>query len=207
MPTPFSAAGARISERLQRSLNQILDYDPDTRAELGKLEGRVIAIEISEPSVDCYLLPGSDGLRLVFERPPRVDVTITGRPLALLGMLTRRETAQGHVEIRGDIHLAQRFQQIMQQLDIDWEEFLAGHIGDVAAHQLGRVGRGLQHRLRTIGVTLRRQVDDYMQYEQQRLPLRHELDDFSHAVDELRDALARAEQRLQRVQKTRDIPS
>ena len=46
------------------------------------------------------------------------------------------------MQIIGDIGLAQRFQGIMQGLDIDLEEPLARLAGDAAAYQIARFARG-----------------------------------------------------------------
>lgn len=186
--------------QMQQGLNRILAYDPETEAALAALDGRVIEIEIREPDMQLFLLPGSHGLQLNRCRPSQVDVTISGRPVALLAMLGRRETSQGQVEIHGDIYLAQRLQAILRQMDIDWDEFLARYVGDTAAHRLGRLGRELRSHLQTAGVTLRSQISEYLLYEQQLLPMREEIDTFSQAVDSLRDDVERTEQRLRRLQ-------
>lgn len=199
----MSRSLAFVLERIEQAINHVLHYDPDSRAALAELAGRVIAVEVSEPALQLYLLPGADGLQISNTAPGDVDVTIAGRPLALLGMVTRRDASQGHVEIRGDIHLAQRLQQILRQLDIDWEEMLAQRLGDVAAHRLGHLGRRLRQRLQILAGSLHDQFSDYLQHEQRFLPLRHEIDEFSEAVDELRDAVERAEQRLVRLERRR----
>lgn len=199
-PGYFPRSVSFMLEQLQQGLNRMLAYDPQTESALAALEGRVIAVEIREPDLQLFLLPGSQGLRLSTSPPPQVDVTISGRPLALLGMLGRREASQGQVEIRGDIYLAQRLQAILRQVDIDWDEFLARYVGDTAAHRLGRFGRNLHRHLQAAGLTLHSQISEYLLYEQRVLPMREEIDTFSQSVDRLRDDVERTEQRLRRLQ-------
>lgn len=187
----------------ENALGRVLAHDPDTQAALAELAGRVFAIEITEPSWRFYVLPRADGLGLIVTQPERIDVTISGRPAALLGMLARRQSSQGHVELRGDIHLAQRLQTILRELDVDWDDFLSRYVGDVAAHRIGRIGRRVSGVLLQGGRRLTEQLDDYIRYEQQLLPPRAEVDEFMQSVDELRDDVERLQQRLQRLQRRR----
>lgn len=190
---------------MQAGINRVLSYDIETRGALAQLEGKIIALEITGPGIRVYLQPEHMGVILSREQPGPVDVSICGRPAALLGMVMRRDESrsQGHVEIRGDIHLAQRLQQIMQSLDIDWEEFVATYTGDMAAHHIGRIGRGMGRYLNMVGRRLAVQFSEYVHYEQNMLPLRAEIDQFINEVDSLRDDVERLQQRLKRVERQR----
>ncbi len=120
-------------------------------------------------------------------------------------MITGREDAgsQGHVEIRGDIHLAQRVQQIMKSANIDWEELLSNYVGDMAAHHIGRVGRELGQYVNAARRGFVTQLSEYMQHEQRLFLSRWEAERFVEAVDTLRDDVERARQRLQRLEQQR----
>lgn len=197
---------ALLLETLQSAINRLLIYDPDSRMALAQLEGRVIAIEVTEPALRLYLLPGHTGVELSAEQPASVDVTISGRGSALLAMITRGEnsnSSQGHVEIRGDVHLAQRVQYILKSINIDWEEFLSQYVGDMAAHRLGRMGREMRGYLGSAGRSLAMQFSEYLRYEQNLLPARHEVDRFIEEVDALRDDVERVQARLKRLEQKR----
>lgn len=190
---------------LQSSANRLLAYDSETLAALAQLEGKVIAIEITQPAWWLYLLPGSHGITLEALAPERVDVSIAGRPGALLGMVIGDQDAgsQGHVEIRGDIHLAQQVQRIMKAADVDWEELLSAYLGDMAAHHLGRIGREMGRSMNAAGRSFANQFVEYMRYEQTMLPPRREVERFIEAIDTLRDDVERARQRLARLEQQR----
>lgn len=205
MRTTAFRPSALLLTSLQAGINRLLAFDTGARSALAQLAGKVIAIEITQPPYQVFLLPGSDYLELTAARPGHVDVSIRGRPAALLGMVIGKQDArsQGHVEIRGDIHLAQRFQQIMQALDVDWEEFISMYAGDMAAHHIGRLGRDAGRYFMTARQSLITQFTEYLRYEQNMLPLRHEIDHFIEAVDGLRDDVERVQQRLQQLEQQR----
>lgn len=202
MSTTSLRPSAWLLAGLERTINRLLVHDRETLQALEQLAGKVIRIEITQPSWHLFLLPGSHGISLEISPPERVDVCISGRPSALLGMVTGQQDAgsQGHVAIRGDIHLAQRLQQILKSAAIDWEELLSSYIGDMAAHHMGRVGRELRYYVAAAGRGFVAQFSEYIQHEQQLFLSRQEAERFGEAVDTLRDDVERARQRLQRLE-------
>lgn len=202
----FSQSSGFLLSALQSGINHLLNYDPDTRSELRRLEGRVIAVEVTQPTLQLFILPDPAGLQLTTTRPLRVDVTISGHASALIGMITRRDrpnTSQGHVEIRGDVHLAQRVQHVLKSVNIDWEEFISRYAGDMAAHRIGRLSRDMRGYISSAGRTLASQFSEYLIYEQDMLPVRHEVERFVEEVDTLRDDVERTQLRLKRLEQQR----
>jgi ubiquinone biosynthesis protein UbiJ len=79
---------------LEAALNSYLALDPEARAQLAQLHGRVIALELVGPGIRLYLLPAPDGIKLLerFEGEP--DCLLSGTPLALARMHDRRTSTQ-----------------------------------------------------------------------------------------------------------------
>ena len=67
------------------------------------------------------------------------------------------------------------------------EEILSQYIGDIAAHRLGNLGRGLTSWFKQASLTLGQNLSEYIQYEGRDVATAAELDGFSRAVDTLRD--------------------
>jgi ubiquinone biosynthesis protein UbiJ len=105
----------------------------------------------------------------------------------------------GAVQINGDIDLGQRFQRLLEKIDIDWEEQAARVMGDVAAHQLGNALRDLRTWSTQSLHTLRADAAEYLQEESRLLPLRARAESFQRAVESLRLDAERLEQRFQRL--------
>ena len=136
------------------------------------------------------------------------DVTIGGRPADFIALARANQRGEsigaGRIEIQGDLAVAQEVQALLAELDIDWEEWLAGRFGDVAAHRLGRVVRGAlafgQRRQRDF----EQDVADYLRHELMIVPRADELARYGRAVYELADAVERVEARLLRLRRARD---
>ena len=190
---------------LQTAVDAVLRHDPDTLTAVRGLAGKVIAIEISGPDIPASLHFHEDGVALKKEPATRPDVTIRARPLAFLGVLLHRgddtTSFSPDMEIIGDAGLAQRFQQILKNMDIDWEEHLSHFVGDTAAHKLGRIFKHTREYVRETRQTVGMDISEYLRYEKAMLPDRDEVEEFITAVDSLRNDAERLKQHIDNLQR------
>jgi len=183
-------------------INRLLALDPDHANGLGRLAGRVIELRISAPPLRLFVVPEPGRIALRQHRDGPADVTLAGSALAFLklsraGADPARFAAQG-VTIEGSTEVAQDMKRLLDTLDIDWEEWLSGYVGDVAAHVLGNLARSLAAFGRQTSETIGRDAAEYLQEEARVLAPRHRVESFLHEVDVLRADLDRLEQRVQR---------
>jgi len=188
------------------AINRVLWLDPDTLARLGEMEGRVIAIELGEPGtpvLTLYVLPSASGLQLRTEIEGEPDVTISGHVPVFARLLKGGRTLHPSpglgLHIRGDLELGQRFQRVLERIDIDWEEHAARVIGDIAAHRLGNATRAARAWAQEAGDTFMTDAREYLQEESQLLAPREQVDRFLREVDRLRADVDRLESRINRL--------
>lgn len=184
---------------LEKVINQALRLDPESLKRITTLEGKVIALAIEGVGVEFYLVPTSAGLRVqsIFEGEP--DVRIKGGifSLARMSMMEHPASLFGKgVEMEGDTHLGRQVQQLLDGLDIDWEEQLSRLTGDVVARQIGNVVRGFAQWGLNTAETLGRDVAEYLQEESRDLVVQAELNLFLDRVDTLRSDVDRLAQRV-----------
>ncbi len=191
---------------LEELVNRLLRLDGEALRRLGELHGRIVCLRIArgaaEP-VTLYMAPSESGLRLLasHEAP---DVTISGSvPVfarLVLGAQAPSPSSAAGLHISGDIELGQRFQRILQAIDIDWEEQTARLVGDVPAHQLARAARAARAWGRHAVQTLGQDFTEYFQEESRLLAKRQAVETFLRAVDTLRADVDRLAKRLERLQ-------
>lgn len=189
---------------LETAVNAALALDPKTGERLQRLEGKVIAIELSGIGLRLFVQPAKGGLRLMGDFDGTVDTTLRGAPFAMLRMSSGRTGEglfKGGVEIDGDVELGTRIQRVFEQLDIDWEEHISRLTGDIIAHQLGNTVRGLFAWGERSTDHLGEDVADYLQEERDVLPVGWEVEEFIEGVDTLRSDVDRIEARIKRLQK------
>jgi len=193
-----------MTELFEEFINRILRFDPDTLARLAELQGKVIRLRASGGRpFEIFVLPDESGLRLHSRHDREPDVTLAGDIPVIFRFALRRiipdVVAAGEVQISGDINLGQRFQRLLEQADIDWEEPAARVLGDVAARQLGNALRHLGGWTRRSLHVLGEDTAEYLQEESRLLPSRSRAEAFRQAVEALRWEAERLESRLERL--------
>lgn len=193
-PTLLSAACAA----LETAINGALRYDPGSRHALGKLAGKVLAIELTQPALTLYLEPLPERVRVASHFEGEVTTRLRGSPMALLTLLrSERLTLAGSgVEVSGSTGTLEQLQQIIRNLEIDWEQALTQVSGDVAGHQGAQVLRGFADWISGRQETFERLLGEYLTEELSTTPARAELEHFYREVDDLRLAADRLEARL-----------
>ena len=184
--------------------NRLLALDEAALRGCAEMQGYCIAIDITDLDFQLYCHPGNWGLRLSRNPPPReADARISGRLLALVNLSAQDDklstSMSERVSFHGDVALAQKVQRIIAQLDIDWEEALAQHTGDVLAYQIHQRARRLGEWLQSSADSLLQSGSEYLREEARLSPTLPEYRQFQARLTELKNDVARAEQRLQRL--------
>jgi len=192
-----------IAAVLETAINQVLQLDPETVEQMLQLNGKVIAVELQGVNVTLYLIPRAEGLNVFghFEGEP--DIILRGTPIAMAKMGLAKNAGdvlfEGDVEISGDVELGQQFREILDGLDIDWEEHLSHLTGDIVAHKMGNLVRGFVNWGKQTTEILGQDAAEYLQEESRELPNRREVNNFLKNIDTLRSDVDRMEARVSRL--------
>ncbi len=181
--------------------NRLLGLDEVALGECRQMQGHCIAIDITDLAFQLYCHPGSWGIRLSRQAPPReVDATISGRLMALVNLASQDDkvstSIREKVSFNGDVALAQRLQKLLAGLDLDWEEALSARTGDILAFQLNQGARGLRQWLGKSTESLLQTSSEYLREEARISPTEAEFEQFQSRLSELRHDVERAEARL-----------
>ncbi len=169
-----------------------------------ELDGKTIAIRVRDTALAMYFAFQDTVVALTTDTKAEPDVVITGSLLTLAKMAStgsERAIRTGELDLSGDAGTAKAFQDLLAYAKPDIEEELSTLIGDVAAHQLGEVARGISDWAREARSTMGTNIREYLQEESRDLPSRYEVDRFANQVDTLRDDVARLDARLGRLEK------
>ncbi len=190
LPYAFSAA-------LQAGFNRFLQLDPESRGRISKLQGKLICLELKGLQVQTWLLFHTDRIEVLEQYDAPADTTISGAPFTMLAMAAGKNGIfDSDIDVTGDIEVARHFSQIVERLDIDWEEHLSAVTGDMVARKAGVTHSRIGDWVRRSGDAMQLNIADYLRDESQHLPHSWELEEFSEEIDNLRDRLARLENRL-----------
>ncbi|AUI69748.1 ubiquinone biosynthesis accessory factor UbiJ [Beggiatoa leptomitoformis] len=189
-----------IASSAETLLNQALRLAVDDFSSLDKIDNKIIALDIQGINLQLYIFPSiTNGFTVLSEYQGVADATICGLPFSLLRLLRQPAGTVSHdpdIVLSGDMDVIQGLMQVFRQLHIDWEEKLAHWVGDIPAHQLGRMAQQTQDYANDRWQTGQTNLGEYLQEELKVLPAGAEMQVFLTHVDTLRDDVARLEQRI-----------
>jgi ubiquinone biosynthesis protein UbiJ len=196
---PLEAALRPVASVLNRNIRETTP----ARELCDKLDGSVIAIRVRNTALATWFVVEDGELALTTEFDGEPDVVISGSLITLArlaGDVGMDALRKGELEMAGDAHTAERFQRLLGFARPDFEEELSGLVGDVAAHRIGEVARGVTGWARDARATMGANIREYLQEESRDAPSRYEAERFAAEVDTLRDDVDRLEARVARLQ-------
>lgn len=188
--------------------NRVLALDEHALEHSRELQGCIVSIELTDLDKTLYCHPGSWGLRISQQAPSREpDSRIRGRLMALVNLSLQQDklstSIQERVEIIGNASVAQKFQKLFSEMDIDWEEQLAQITGDIAAYRIFQGLNKARQWLHSSADSLSISTREYLQEESRHLPTLVEFDMFSNQVTQTRYDVERLEARLAQLEKSK----
>lgn len=190
---------------LETALNRYLALDPESAKRIEALEGKVVTIELLATGVTFQMFFSAGRVVLAWQDFSPADIVIKGTPLNLLHMSLARDARNRFfaedVIITGNMELARHVLAIFDDLEVDWEEWTSQYLGDVPAHQMGRVVKKIKSIGQTIRESLCRNVNEYVHEEIQLVPANEALQDFFTQVDDFRMDVDRLEARVAQLKK------
>ena len=188
---------------LAKILNRNIQQTTPARELCADLSGSVVAVRVRDTALAACFIVHDELVDLRTSNDEEPDVVIEGSLITLARMAgSSGENAirDGSLSMSGDAEVASQFQQLLKFAQPDLEEELANVVGDVAAHRIGEIARGLGRWGRDARRTMGNNIREYLQEESRDAPSRYEVERFSSDVSTLRDDVARVEARLNRLQ-------
>ena len=200
-PTVHTAALAA----LEGAVNRALSLAPQGTAQLAALDGSVFRLQCTAPALDLYLQTSGKGIRLMGHYDGEVTTSVRGVASDFTALATSKDPAasliNGALEIEGDSASLLELQQILGNLDLDWEAPLVDTLGDVVGHQIAQILRGGFNFGAQASKSLLRQLEEFIHEEARLSPPPLELEDFYRDIQELSLRTERLQSRTNRLRK------
>ena len=180
-------------------INQILRTDPQIEKHLAPLEGKLLAIEITElPRFFLWVNKGQ--VQLLWETSERPDGTIrTG----LFVAVRAKTCGNRHLfhddstyEVLGDPDTAHAVRILFSGFEPDWEERLSGIGGGIMAHKTGQGSRVVAEWSQDVRRSVMQNFSEYVQEERAVLVTRLRVERHLGEVVKLQQAVDALEKRL-----------
>lgn len=183
------------------ALNYLLDSEPWARERLAPFAGE--GLELRAPPLPALSFVISAEGRLQARGPEGAAgsavLVITLGPGALSAAAKGEEELLRSVEVAGNARLASEILFLARHLRWDFEEELAGVLGDVAAHRIAATARGVMTWHADAARRIAEGLVEYATEERALLVRRVELEEVGAKQARLRDALDRLQKRVERL--------
>lgn len=183
-------------------LNRYLNLDPESKAHLRKLSGKVIKVEWVP--LTYYWLFKSDSIYLSKDYNGPTDLILRGSTFDFLRVaFIKKDKALTDIplQVLGDMEFGKQFKEFFSNLEIDYEEQLSKLLGDVAAYPMIQMLKIIRCWTRQNIENLGENLTNYVQTEMNWLVSDEELQLFFSDIDELRNDCARLEARIKMLEK------
>lgn len=141
----FDVLNTTAISGLETAINTALKYDPGTVRDLSELEGQVLLIDCSMPSMRIAIETSQQKIILHNNWDGEAAVTLQGTMISLAKMAANASYtssfANSGVQLSGNLETLHKLHKILSKLNIDWEGGLADLVGDVPAHIIGSAMR------------------------------------------------------------------
>ncbi len=200
---PLLALHSSALMAVESAINSALEFDPATRNAIGKLAGKVLAVECTLPPLTFYIIHSEQGINLMSRYEGVPDTTLHGTALSLAALAVDGEDRVSFygtgVEVRGDHDLLRQIRKILKNLDVDWEAALAKLIGDVPAHLVGESLRGATKWQKQAAERAGSAAAAFSQEEARLTPSTNEVNQFNREVKLLSDDVDRLAARINKL--------
>lgn len=184
----------------QRMLNEQIEASTAAREKLAELDGKRFGVTVA--GTDFRFVAEALGGKLLLSAEPEAvaDVEICSGAIGLLRLARSARLSDLQdigCTLTGDINVAEKFADLMRLAIPEPEALIADWIGDVPAHALGEAARGLAGWGSRAQSAFEQNFAEYLQEEQPTLIPPALARDFCQEVDRIRDDVARAERRIE----------
>jgi len=190
---------------IESELNRCIGESTAARELLARLQGTSFAVHVEGLGVTGVLHADGERLRLDSDATD-ATATLSATPFDLIRLL-RADGVSGvkrtRAALSGDLDVAERYARMLKLARPDLEEEVAKWVGDVPAHALGEVVRGVGAWLARAGGALRMNTAEFLQEESRALPAPLEAQGFYSDVERLRDDVERLAARLALLERNR----
>ena len=204
----FSALQSGAFETAESLINGALKYDPATLRKMGELEGKLLLIESTMPPLKLAMKTNSQGIMLHSNWQDKADTTVTGSLVSIAGLAANSASQASFsgsgVNVSGDLNFLIEINNLMAELNVDWEAILAAVIGNIPAHLMAENLRKSAAMAKDAGQRAKSAAAEVAQEELRVTPTSPEFKDFSQQVRGLSSGVERA---AARINKSRQILS
>ena len=193
---------------IETSINKLQTLDSTAKGKRKQLDNQVIGVALKEINKPIYFVISHQQIDLLSHFEGECDCFIRVSLSVINDLKNNHQLTSlikdGTLDVEGDIQIAQKFAQLLTEMEIDWEEHLSTKIGDVAAHKLCYFVRLLKESHQKQWNRLEKHVATLITHEFKIAPGPLEVVHFCDQIDNIKADVAQADKNIQNLLTTLD---
>lgn len=199
LPQPVTAVALGVI------LNAFFNHYPELKERLQEMEGKIFHFDVEDLYQSFYMVVDPEGLVRIHtysDDPPHV--TMAGSSEAFLSLLFGSSDPDSlffsrQLKLSGETDTGLRFKNLLDNVDIDWEEELSRLVGTPAAMLAAALVKELRARKEKAKQNAVKGMDAYM--ARQGIRRKQDLESFRGKVEQVAEELERLERTVSRLGK------
>ncbi len=199
MPQPVTAVSLGVV------LNVFFARYPDLKQQLSELSGKIFEFEVEDLEESFYMTADDQGGVTIHTYCDNIpNVTMSGSSNAFLSLLFQTTDPDSlffsrALNLSGETDTGLHFKNILNNVDIDWEQELASLFGAPVASYLMAMARQVQSLGEQGKEKVESEIENWM--EENELPLKSKFETLQEQLEELEEKTERLEKSISRVSK------
>lgn len=188
-----------LSAMLETLINQFLRYNLDGTKALKPLSEKTLTVKLAELPFPLSFTISHEKIHVTASDAHNDCCLITSISTLIEFKNDQQLTdliKNDKLDIQGDLKVAQRFAEIAQSLDIDWQSELAKRIGDIPTYKLGQLGRRLLNKFNFARQQIQADASEWLVHEKRLTVTTAELSYFSQDVANVKQQVSALSQRI-----------
>ena len=181
----------RINNLIAKAIiNSNLEND-----DFSALNNKIISIILKNTSTTINILSSKENFKLIENIDKEPDLILEGSPIAFINYFNNIDTANA-IKISGDASLAEKFSNITQKININWEQIISEYTNE--AFYSTKILKYIKTKKNEIEESFYRNSKEYFRDETNIIPSKDEIRDYIQEVDNLSNKIEVIEAKLKK---------
>ena len=203
IPQPATAVSLSVI------LNLFFMRYPDLKKQLSELSGKIFEFAVEDFNESYFMMVNDQGGVTIHSYCDNIpNVTMSGSSNAFLSLLFQTTDPDSlffsrALDLSGETDTGLHFKNILNNVDINWEQELSTLVGATLAYSL----MGMANQLKDVGEQGKERVETEIEnwMKEQNLPLKEKFETFQAELQTLQEQTDRLEKSISRVDKKRAL--
>ena len=186
-----------VTERINNLIAKAIINSNLENDDFSALNNKIISIILKNTSTTINILSSKENFKLIENIDKEPDLILEGSPIAFINYFNDIDTVNA-IKISGDASLAEKFSNITQKININWEQIISEYTNDDVAFYSTKILKYVKTKKNEIEESFYRNSKEYFRDETNIIPSKDEIRDYIQEVDNLSNKIEVIEAKLKK---------